>query len=181
MAVVDQRRDHYKVLLLQLAPDCAPFLQGFVVEELCRKMLVTRLASLEKIFEWEPGMEKEEGLPDLSSIPPKYRPIIRNPRFRPYLHLLGDEKLGMLMHIEYPDTDALGAVLTNTASARLVRIAIARQFGMEPNDVERGHYEKLEELSLGGSDFSDCTALSGLSARVAFCGFWVLGLWPRRG
>ena len=96
----------------------------------------------------------------LGGIPPAFRDMVGNVKFAGVLHVLADEDLCNLMRIEYPSgASQISGAMVSESDADIVRQAIAKSLGKNPNDVTPTDYPSVQELNLSGSDIADLVPL----------------------
>ena len=117
--------------------------------------------SIDQVSEQMKKRALAESPPD---IPMAYYKFIKNPHYSDLLILLADERLGQLMQIEF---SAEIAEITKEAEpapkkeedATIIRNAIAKYLGKEPDALEDEDYDSVKELSLYGEKITDITLL----------------------
>ncbi|MDP7097515.1 MAG: P-loop NTPase fold protein [Rhodospirillales bacterium] len=116
-------------------------------------------------------------------IPERFRPMVGNSSFRPYLELLADRELGELMRIEYPEEaatlataetgrpedraiidEAIAFELSKKAEDRaIIDEAIARELSKKVEDLTEDDRKAVTILDLSGTVVADAGPLAGLT------------------
>ena len=118
--------------------------------------------------EEEPSADTPRGptVPEPASpgyAPEPYHDLLKDARFRPFLHLLRDKDLGELMRVPYPqDTSHLAAAVAPAAATGAILEAIARALDKKPEDVSREDHGKVTDLDLSDTNVADLHPLKGL-------------------
>jgi len=139
--------------------------------------------------EEEPSADTPRGptVPEPASpgyAPEPYHDLLKDARFRPFLHLLRDKDLGELMRVPYPqDTSHLAAAVAPAAATGAILEAIARALEKKPEDVSREDDGKVTKLDLSNTDVADLQPLKGLTSlkRLDLSNTQVADLQPLKG
>ena len=104
---------------------------------------------------------------DLSNFPAEYHPILQNPRFTRYLHLLSDNDLAELMKIEYSEeiaqiTQKAEPQSSEKSDAQKIKQAIAEELDIPVIDLKPENFTQINDLDLDSLNITDISLLKDL-------------------
>ena len=105
---------------------------------------------------------EEEGAKVLEQAPSHFRELVGTAAFHSYLRLLGDDDLGALMRITYPEEAAVLGGLGGAGESQIIREAIARALAKPIDDVTPADFPHVTNMGLGNSDIEDVAPLAAL-------------------